>query len=210
MSWLRHRQQLLFTAAVDAIFIVISVPLISEARHGEQLNSATQTIGLICSYLILGWLFGSYSLLRWPKLKWNQLVQRVGLSALATLALALTLGWLSKTTPLQLPLLQRGNIGPLMLSTAFASVLFRALLHKLQTQRSSTYQILVDQSEKNQVETEWLHNNRQAPNITTFDLSAISLTAPGELLAISPIIQKTKDLEPIFQKALVQKTRLLS
>jgi len=210
MSWLRHRQQLLFTAAVDAIFIVIAVPLISEARHGEQLNSATQTICLICSYLILGWLFGSYSLLRWPKLKWNQLVQRVGLSALATLVLALTLGWLSKTTPLQLPLLQRGNIGPLMLSTAFASVLFRALLHKLQTQRSSTYQILVDQSEKDQVEAEWLHNNRQAPNIITFDLLAILLTAPGELLAISPIIQKTKDLEPIFQKALVQKTRLLS
>ncbi len=210
MSWLRHRQQLLFTAAVDAIFIVIAVPLISEARHGEQLNSATQTIGLICSYLILGWLFGSYSLLRWSKLKWNQLVQRVGLSALATLVLALTLGWLSKTTPLQLPLLQRGNIGPLMLSTAFASVLFRALLHRLQTQRSSTYQILVDQSEKDQVEAEWLHNNRQAPNIITFDLLAILLTAPGELLAISPIIQKTKNLEPIFQKALVQKTRLLS
>jgi lipopolysaccharide/colanic/teichoic acid biosynthesis glycosyltransferase len=134
----------------------------------------------------------------------------VGLSALATLVLALTLGWLSKTTPLQLPLLQRGNIGPLMLSTAFASALFRALLHKLQTQRSSTYQILVDQSEKDQVEAEWLYNNRQAPNIITFDLPAISLTAPGELLAISPIIQKTKDLEPIFQKALVQKTRLLS
>ncbi|MBJ7363360.1 MAG: sugar transferase [Synechococcus sp. SupBloom_Metag_053] len=210
MSWLRHRQQLLFTAAVDAIFIVIAVPLISEARHGEQLNSATQTIGLICSYLILGWLFGSYSLLRWPKLKWNQLVQRVGLSALATLVLALTLGWLSKTTPLQLPLLQRGNIGPLMLSTAFASALFRALLHRLQTQRSSTYQILVDQSEKDQVEAEWLRNNRQAPNIITFDLLAILLTTPGELLAISPIIQKTKDLEPIFQKALVQKTRLLS
>jgi len=210
MSWLRHRQQLLFTAAVDAIFIVIAVPLISEARHGEQLNSATQTIGLICSYLILGWLFGSYSLLRWPKLKWNQLVQRVGLSALATLVLALTLGWLSKTTPLQLPLLQRGNIGPLMLSTAFASALFRALLHRLQTQRSNTYQILVDQSEKDQVEAEWLRNNRQAPNIITFDLLAILLTTPGELLAISPIIQKTKDLEPVFQKALVQKTRLLS
>jgi len=210
MSWLRHRQQLLFTAAVDAIFIVIAVPLISEARHGEQLNSATQTIGLICSYLILGWLFGSYSLLRWPKLKWNQLVQRVGLSALATLVLALTLGWLSKTTPLQLPLLQRGNISPLMLSTAFASALLRALLHRLQTQRSNTYQILVDQSEKDQVEAEWLRNNRQAPNIITFDLLAILLTTPGELLAISPIIQKTKDLEPVFQKALVQKTRLLS
>ncbi len=210
MSWLRHRQQLLFTAAVDAIFIVIAVPLISEARHGEQLNSATQTIGLICSYLILGWLFGSYSLLRWPKLKWNQLVQRVGLSALATLVLALTLGWLSKTTPLQLPLLQRGNIGPLMLSTAFASALLRALLHRLQTQRSNTYQILVDQSEKDQVEAEWLRNNRQAPNIITFDLLAILLTTPGELLAISPIIQKTKDLEPVLQKALVQKTRLLS
>jgi len=210
MSWLRHRQQLLFTAAVDAIFIVIAVPLISEARHGEQLNSATQTIGLICSYLILGWLFGSYSLLRWPKLKWNQLVQRVGLSALATLVLALTLGWLSKTTPLQLPLLQRGNISPLMLSTAFASALLRALLHRLQTQRSNTYQILVDQSEKDQVEAEWLRNNRQAPDIITFDLLAILLTTPGELLAISPIIQKTKDLEPVFQKALVQKTRLLS
>jgi len=210
MSWLRHRQQLLFTAAVDAIFIVIAVPLISEARHGEQLNSATQIIGLICSYWILGWLFGSYSLLRWPKLRWNQLVQRVGLSALATLVLALTLGWLSKTTPLQLPLLQRGNISPLMLSTAFASALLRALLHRLQTQRSNTYQILVDQSEKDQVEAEWLRNNRQAPNIITFDLLAILLTTPGELLAISPIIQKTKDLEPVFQKALVQKTRLLS
>ena len=210
MRWLQHRQQLLFTAAIDAIFIVIAVPLISEARHGEQLNSATQTLGLICSYWTFGWLFGSYSLLRWHKLEWNQLVQRVGLSALATLALALTIGWLIKTTPLQLPLLQRGNIGPLMLSTAFISVLLRALLHKLQKQRSSNYQILVDQSEKDQVGAEWLRNNRQSPNTTTFDLFAISLAAPGGLLAISPIIQKTKDLETIFQTTLVQKTRLLS
>lgn len=210
MRWLQHRQQLISTAAVDAMFIVFAMPLISETGPGEQLNSITQTIGLICTYWTFGWLFGSYSLLRWHKLKWNQLVQRVGLSALATLALALACGWLSKTTPLQLPLLQRGNIGPLMLSTAFTSVLFRALLHKLQKQRSSTYKIVVDQSEKDQVKIEWLRNNMQPPKITTLDLLDILLTAPGGLLAISPIIQKTKDLEPIFQKTLMQKTKLLS
>ncbi len=210
MRWLHHRLQLLSTAAVDALFIVIAMPLISETSHGEHLNSVTQTVSLICSYWIFGWLFGSYSLLRWSKLKWNQLVQRVVLSALATLVLALAFGWLSKTTPLELPLLQRGNIGPLMLSTAFISILFRALLHRLQKQRSSTYQILVEQSENDQIETEWLRNNRQAPNTTTFDLLDILLKAPGGLLAISPIIQKTKNLEPIFQKALAQKTRLVS
>ncbi len=210
MRWLQHRQQLLSTAAIDAMFIALAMPLISEARPGEQLNLVTQTVGLICIYWTFGWLFGSYSLLRWHKLKWNQLVQRVGLSALATLALALACGWLSNTTPLQLPLLQRGNVGPLMFNTAFASVLFRALLHRLQTHRSSTYQILVDQSEKDQVKTEWMHNNRQPPDTTTFDHLDILLTAPGGLLAISPIIQKTKDLEPIFQKTLVEKTRLLS
>ena len=210
MSWLQHRQQLLSTAAVDAMFIVIAMSMIGETGPGEQINSVMQTVGLICTYWTFGWLFGSYSLLRWHKLEWNQLVQRVGLSALATLALALACGWLNKTTPLDLPLLQRGNIGPLMLSTAFISVLFRALLHKLQKQRSSNYQILVDQSEKDQVGAEWLRNNMQPPNTTTFDLLDTLLIAPGGLLAISPIIQKTKDLEPIFQTTLVQKTRLLS
>lgn len=210
MSWFQHRQQLISTAAVDAMFIAFAMPLISETGPGEQLNSIMQTVGLICTYWTFGWLFGSYSLLRWYKLKWNQLVKRVGLSALATLALALACGWLSKTTPLELPLLQRGNIGPLMLSTAFASVFFRALLHKLQKQRSSAYKIVVDQSEKDQVNTEWLRNNMLPPKTTTFDLLDILLTAPSGLLAISPLIQKTKDLEPIFQKTLAQKTRLLS
>ena len=135
MRWLQHRQQLLSTAAVDAMFIVIAMALINETGPREQLNLVMQTVGLICTYWTFGWLFGSYSLLRWHKLKWNQLVQRVGLSALATLALALACGWLNKTTPLDLPLLQRGNIGLLMLSTAFTSVLFRSLLHKLQKQR---------------------------------------------------------------------------
>ena len=210
MRWLQHRQQLLSTAAVDAMFIVIAMALINETGPREQLNLVMQTVGLICTYWTFGWLFGSYSLLRRHKLKWNQLVQRVGLSALATLALALACGWLNKTTPLDLPLLQRGNIGLLMLSTAFISMLFRAMLHKLQKQRLGAYKILVAQSEKDQVQTEWLRNNRQAPNTTTFDLIDILLTAPGGILAISPIIQKTKDLGPIFQKTLVEKTRLLS
>jgi len=70
MSWLRHRQPLLLTALLDGFALTLGLFSISEARHGVQLNSIQQIIGLIISYWILSWLFGSYSLLRWQKLSW--------------------------------------------------------------------------------------------------------------------------------------------
>ena len=111
MSWLRHRQPLLLTALLDGLALALGLFSISEARHGVQLNSIQQIIGLIISYLIMSWLFGSYSLLRWPKLSWPLMLQRVGLSALATLILALLTGWLVKTTPPGAAITAEGQLG---------------------------------------------------------------------------------------------------
>ena len=211
MSWLRHRQPLLLTALLDGLALALGLFSISEARHGVQLNSIQQIIGLIISYWILSWLFGSYSLLRWPKLSWPLMLQRVGLSALATLMLALLTGWLVKTTPLELPLLQRGSLGPLMLFTGIASIAIRVFLHHFQTKRTTRWSALVDATEKDQIKKEW-HRcfNRLEPQLFELNCLRSAFEAPGAMLAVSPIIQQSVDLQPLLQEALVRGMRLTS
>ncbi|NBQ19745.1 MAG: sugar transferase, partial [Synechococcaceae bacterium WB5_2A_257] len=211
MSWLRHRQPLLLTALLDGLALALGLFFISEARHGMQLSSIQQFFGLIVSYWILGWLFGSYSLLRWPKLKWPLMLQRVGLSALATLMLSLLVGWFVKTTPQEMPLLQRGSLGPLMLITGVASIAIRIFLHHLQTKRSTGWSALVDATEKDQIKKEWHRcSNRLMPQLFELDSLKSSFDAPGAMLAVSPIIQQSVDLQPLLQEALSRGIRLTS
>ena len=44
-------------------------------------------------YLALGWLFGSYTVLRWQHLPYRVLIQRVGLTALVSLLVVAVLRW---------------------------------------------------------------------------------------------------------------------
>jgi len=55
--------------------------------------SAVLVFGLV--YLLFGWLFGSYTVLRWPWLQGRQMLQRILTPGLATLLVMVFWGWLA-------------------------------------------------------------------------------------------------------------------
>ena len=211
MSWLRHRQPLLLTALLDGLAIYVGIGFLSASRFGVQEHSTQKTLGLIITYWIFSWLFGSYSLLRWPKLNWPLMLQRISLSALATLALALIVGWLVKTTPLDLPFPQRSNLGPLMVGTVIASTGIRITLKILQKKQKTKWKVLADAAEIQQIIAEWQRSpNNITPNIIELNYLEEIHNFNCEMLAISPNIQKHKNIQQILEKVLLKGIRLTS
>ena len=56
--------------------------------------SAASVLGLGLIYLLFGWLFGSYTVLRWPWFRGIQVLQRILISGFATLLVMVMWGWL--------------------------------------------------------------------------------------------------------------------
>ena len=51
-------------------------------------------LALLLIYLSLGWLFGSYTLLKLARLRWMQLLLRLGITSTASIVAGALLGWL--------------------------------------------------------------------------------------------------------------------
>jgi lipopolysaccharide/colanic/teichoic acid biosynthesis glycosyltransferase len=88
----RPRQVLLFCAFCDLLGVVLGA-FVSDRLLGSDLLSHPK--GLVpygLAYVLFSWLFGSYTLLRWPTLSFAQVLARLGAAALAT-TLAVVLGY---------------------------------------------------------------------------------------------------------------------
>ncbi len=93
LSWRDPRQNLLLCAGLDflgmAVLLAGLTSLWSQSLEGQLAWMVTT----ICSYLLLGWLLGTYTLLTWPRLPRWTMLQRLGLCLLATLMLVAILRW---------------------------------------------------------------------------------------------------------------------
>ena len=70
MLWLRPRQQLLLCALLDLAGLLPVAAFTDRVRPGALLLQ--NPLGLLwigVVYLLLGWLLGSYTVLRWPGLR---------------------------------------------------------------------------------------------------------------------------------------------
>ena len=214
MSWLRHRQPLLLSALLDGLAMVVIAFLLDGMRYGTVLSQPVTLVGVLLCYWGLGWLFGTYSLLRWPRLHWPQLIGRVGLTASATLTVVLLTGWVWHVSPLELPLLQRGSLGPLLLGTGIASAITRAWLHHLGRQQLPQWSALASLTEQQELVREWRRqrgsHNRPQPQLIDPQSLALNIKEPGRLLAISPGMEQRPELQPLLEKALGQGMRLSS
>ncbi|MCP9794243.1 sugar transferase [Synechococcus lacustris] len=211
MSWLRHRQPLLLTALLDGLAIYLGYRYLSSASLYTEGISIHKTFVLIITYWIFSWLFGSYSLLRWSKLSLPLMLQRVGMSALATLALAFLSGQLFNTTPLKLSIVQSGYLMHLMLLTVIASMGVRITLNLFQRHQTTKWSILADATEVREIITEWERcPNSFMPNIIKFNYQQNLPGLQCEILAISPNTQKHINIQLILEKALVKGIRITS
>ena len=112
MHWLRHRRLLALAACLDALGLSLLAVWIDRARNGQIERQLSLLVLMVLIYWSLGWLFGSYSLLKDARLRWVQLLVRVGLTSLATVVAGAVLGWLLRASP-QITLLHRGSLIPL-------------------------------------------------------------------------------------------------
>ena len=78
-------------------------------------------------YLLVGWLFGNYTVLRWHGLRLGLLLKRLALTGGGTALLLVLLGWLLNA-PEEITLLQRGNLLALLMFQSFWSLGVRLVL----------------------------------------------------------------------------------
>jgi lipopolysaccharide/colanic/teichoic acid biosynthesis glycosyltransferase len=97
-----------------------------------------------------------------------------------------------------------------MVGTALASITIRAMLHRLQTKSITRWKALVDETEILSIKQEWRCQTSPEPELFSSNQLELALDAPGEMLAVSPIIQKSNDLQPILQATLLRGMRLAS
>ena len=88
----------------------MAVVLAHQLRPLAQLHTHQEwLLQLAWIYLLVGWLFGNYTVLRWPGLRLRLLLKRLVLTAGGTALLLVLLGWLLNA-PEKITLLQRGNL----------------------------------------------------------------------------------------------------
>ncbi|MCT0214709.1 MULTISPECIES: sugar transferase [unclassified Synechococcus] len=195
MHWLRHRRLLALAAGFDALGVSLLAVWIDKARNGQIEQQLGLLVLIVVIYWSLGWLFGSYTLLKAPRLRWIQLLIRVGLAGLATVMAGAVLGWLLQASP-QVTLLHRGALIPLFVLAATWSAAVRIGLRRLsRTNGQGHWLILAHAEEAPLIRLEWGRRGvSDLPRILSLPASApleAGLTgqqsSPGGV-AISPAV----------------------
>ena len=163
--WDCHPRTLLFVAAGFDIagqlgllvFLVFNANAIGvPIKNISALNLTTGWI-LFCTllYVSLGWLFGSYTVLRWRRLPYLVLIQRVLLTAFSTLVITAVAHWLFNPEDIIWLLHRRFQflwISSIFLWSIFLRIILRNLLSVPDFQQLA---ILASKSEVQQIKKEW-------------------------------------------------------
>jgi len=155
VHWLRHRRWLALAAGLDALGVSLLTAWIDRERAGflnHQLGLLTM---LVAIYLSLGWLFGSFTLVKIRRLRWDQLVLRLAITSATTIATGAVLGWLLRAPP-EVTLLHRGSLLPLFILAALWSGGVRLWLRRLAHSTQQDPWIIVSlPGEQEAIRAEW-------------------------------------------------------
>lgn len=94
MVWAKPRQVLILCATGDLIGVVLAGGLVDRALGSDVLAHPVWLVPFGFGYVFFSWLFGSYTLLRWPRLPIGQVLARLGATALATTLAVVLVYWL--------------------------------------------------------------------------------------------------------------------
>jgi lipopolysaccharide/colanic/teichoic acid biosynthesis glycosyltransferase len=169
VPWLRHRRQLALAAALDALGVMVLAVAIDESRNGLIATQLGLLLALIGIYWSLGWLFGSYTLLKERRLHRIQLGVRVVITSLATISAGALLGWLMRAGP-EVSLLHRGSLLPLFGLAALWSAAVRLMLVRLRThQPAPGWEVVALPAEIESIRQEWTRMGAaELPRIQSF------------------------------------------
>ena len=94
--WDQPRRVLLLCVLLDLVGVCLGSALVDRLGPADLLAHPSWVLGFAATYVLLSWLFGSYTLLRWPRLRFRQMLVRLGVSALGTAMAVVLAGWLLK------------------------------------------------------------------------------------------------------------------
>lgn len=80
----KPRSALALCAALDLLGVAAGAALLDVFGGTDLLEHPQWVIPFAFAYVLFSWLFGSYTLLRLPRLRGVQLLVRLGMAALAT------------------------------------------------------------------------------------------------------------------------------
>ncbi len=130
MPWVRHRIPLITAALLDSLGLVLLAVANKGINTHVAINQSGALITLVLIYCSLGWLFGSYTLLKLKTITWNQMLSRLGTTTLASIAATTLISYLLR---LQITnyLFFRSSIIPLFLLLSLWSALIRVSIYNL-------------------------------------------------------------------------------
>ena len=91
---LRPRQVLLLCAGLDLLGLVLAAALVDHLDGTDLLRHPQWLLPFGLVYIGFSWLFGSYTLLKLPRLRFSLVAARLGLSAMASALLVVLAYWL--------------------------------------------------------------------------------------------------------------------
>jgi|LakMenEpi03Aug12_release.lakeMendotaPanAssembly.Ray.scaffolds.fasta_scaffold260062_2 lipopolysaccharide/colanic/teichoic acid biosynthesis glycosyltransferase len=97
--WLRPRQVLLLCAGLDLLGVAGLAYLVDRIFGSDLQLHPEWLLPFGLTYIAFSWLFGSYTLLRWPRLDLGQLFLRLTVSALATALMVVLAYWVFNLPP---------------------------------------------------------------------------------------------------------------
>ena len=151
----RPRQLLILAGCLDLLGLSVGLVLLVLVRGLPLQGEGAAIATTICVYLLLGWLFGTYTLLRWRQLPFSTLCQRLALNAFGTLVVIAILRW-SVNHDAALWVFQRLNQLLWIGFSAFWSLLIRLALRRGLLQGDPPAIVcLISDPEARQVEREW-------------------------------------------------------
>ena len=212
MSWARHRFPLALAASLDAAGLVMAAVAVNGLRRSNLADQQLLLLVLLLIYLSLGWLFGSYTLLKLSRLRWTQLLLRLGITSAASLTAGALLGWLLRV-PADIGLLHRGSLIPLFSLTTLWSILVRLGLRqgrRLSTQPS--WQIVTLPREMEPIASEWRRGNGSiaTPAILPFSPTLWVNQSPSSAIALSSGVSAEANVQQFCQQVVGQGHPVLS
>lgn len=206
MPWARHRIPLLAAALLDGVGLWVLAIVDGAANVRAVFAQSAPLLGLALIYCSLGWLFGSYTLLKLRTFTWTQMLARLGVTALASIATAAVFSYLFRLQ-ITSDLFFRSTLIPLFVLLSLWSALVRVLLRRLSrpNAQQGRWHILALPQEIPNLVREWRQNLGSAgliPDITELIAGTTKANLlDGEALALSAGVINDPSLQRFCQEA---------
>ena len=212
MNWSRHRLPLALAAGLDAAGLIAAALIVNGLRQSSVADQQLLLFALVLIYLSLGWLFGSYTLLKLARLRWMQLLLRLGITSTASIVAGALLGWLLRVPP-GVTLLHRGSLIPLFSLAILWSALVRLVLRQSQHLSSQpAWQVVALPQEVAAIAREWRrsYGSTPLPAILPFSPKLWERDAPNASIALSSGVAAEANVQQFCQEVVGQGHPVLS